>query len=36
MPRIHVLVYAWPIAGTGEKIGVPLCQIDSDGERQIG
>jgi hypothetical protein len=30
MPRIHVLDYVLPVAGTDEEIGVPL------RERQIG
>jgi hypothetical protein len=36
MPRIHVLDYAWPVAGGDKVIDVPLRRIDSDREKQIG
>jgi hypothetical protein len=36
MPRIHVLDYVRPVAGADEKIDVPLRQIDSVRERQVG
>ena len=36
MRPIHVLGYVRPVAGADEKIDVPLRQIDSDRERQVG